>query len=75
MERKYIPLSVFKRGTIHTVRYSASKAYQGDNISCLCASRESLWGSGDVTLRILNFGSTKGEWSASCPGRLTTSDS
>ena len=33
MEKKYLPLSVFKRGTIHSVRYPTSKAYQGDNIS------------------------------------------
>ena len=41
------------------------KAYQGDNISCLSASRESLWESGGMALRILNLGCTEGEWSAS----------
>ena len=73
IEKKYFPQSVFEHGTIRSVRYPATKANQGDNISCLFASRESLWGSGGMAPTILTLGSTEDEWSASCPGRLTTS--
>ena len=44
------------------------------DISCLCASRGSLWGSGGMAPRILKLGCTNGEWSvhvtAAVPSRI-----
>jgi len=68
MEKRYLPLSVFERGTIHSLRHPASKAYQGDNISRHCASCESLWGNEGMALRIHNLGCRK-DWVVSFMSR------